>query len=704
MLYMGALHKETNKHINPRFAIKEDKHHYICPDCKRSVIFRNGKIKRPHFAHKSEGIKCNYYDKPSESEIHKEAKFLMSHILNERIPITFKKLCECCDTSSFYHINYTPNSKAVNEHSFIYNNSQKYADVALLDNDKLDCIIEICHTNATKEGARPEPWFEIDATNFIHHINDNVKQSSYELSCMRRFECDKCITNRHKTECNMLLSKINNIRYDIEKNKTIFISDGTEFELSINNIINRCDILENNINDKPYEEIAQLNEEWIKIKENINEHIKNESIEKYKEYEIIINEHKNNLIKNNHTLQNNKVRLSKLIEERNNIYNKMDMIKNKNKILLESKNQALKRCINMIKYNNNIMNDAIQRELACCYYCSLKNFSDYFKCIIHKSRDLLNNSNNFICIKCNSIAIKLNYPKNYCKKACDGCFKGCKICIKGYAKEKNTPYYAYFYIKCKQCDNSYSYDYIFNNIIHNEKAIKKLNDKWELIKNNTFKTYDYMDGIDNNINIDKLQEQNNEQNNMINILREEINNINIYEYDIDEYNKMELEYNNTTTIIDTINNENIQLNKIINIEQQKYDYIVKIKNELRAPQIIRENLSESPETHIQIVCDPNTSTPYKSTILNPSIIRKQSKISIPVLYQKYGAEKLWSQNLSCTICGRKKYSPYYDNNNRKYYAICKICYDESNNIILDSPKRKYINKAPDNLYKCDFID
>ena len=234
MLYMGALHKETNKHINPSFATKEDK--YICPDCKRSVIFRSGKIKRPHFAHKSEEIKCNYYDKPSESEIHKEAKFLMSHILNERIPITFKKLCESCYTSSFYPINYTPNSKAVNE-------------------------------------------------------------------------------------------------------------------------------------------------------------------------------------------------------------------------------------------------------------------------------------------------------------------------------------------------------------------------------------------------------------------------------------------------------------------QQKYDYMIK----LRAPQIIRENLSDSHKTHV-------------STILNPSITRKQSKISIPVLYQKYGEEKEWSQNLYCTICGCKKYSPYYDNNNRKYYAICKICYDESNNITLDSPKRKYINKAPNNLYKCDFID
>ena len=47
-------------------------------------------------------------------------------------------------------------------------------------------------------------------------------------------------------------------------------------------------------------------------------------------------------------------------------------------------------------------------------------------------------------------------------------------------------------------------------------------------------------------------------------------------------------------------------------------------------------------------------------------------------YKKYGKERLWKQNLNCTICGRGKYNPLYSK--YKFYAICKICFDE--NVVL----------------------
>ena len=74
-LSMGAINKTTNQHEHPKIANKINK--YKCPSCEKDVIFRNGKIKQPHFAHYKSDNPCYYYDKPNESQIHKDAKLLM---------------------------------------------------------------------------------------------------------------------------------------------------------------------------------------------------------------------------------------------------------------------------------------------------------------------------------------------------------------------------------------------------------------------------------------------------------------------------------------------------------------------------------------------------------------------------------------------------------------------------------------------------
>ena len=71
---MGALNKTTNNYEYPKLANKNNK--YKCPDCEKDVIFRNGKIKQPHFAHHKSNNPCYYYDKPNETQIHKDAKLL----------------------------------------------------------------------------------------------------------------------------------------------------------------------------------------------------------------------------------------------------------------------------------------------------------------------------------------------------------------------------------------------------------------------------------------------------------------------------------------------------------------------------------------------------------------------------------------------------------------------------------------------------
>ena len=48
---------------------------HICPDCDKDLIFCNGKMKIPYFRHAvTEYNPCTYYDKPNESQIHKDSK------------------------------------------------------------------------------------------------------------------------------------------------------------------------------------------------------------------------------------------------------------------------------------------------------------------------------------------------------------------------------------------------------------------------------------------------------------------------------------------------------------------------------------------------------------------------------------------------------------------------------------------------------
>ncbi len=778
-LYMGALNQETNIHVNPSFATKGDK--YICPDCKRNVIFRKGKIKRPHFAHKVENMKCNYYEKPSESAIHKEAKFLMKRILDNKTPIRFKRSCKNCYEYVFFNIT-NNNYQAIIEHPFIYNDSRKSADVALVDNNgNIIYIFEICYTNATNEKDRPEPWFEINANEFIKYINENSELDCYEIECIRDndFECEKCtvggIFNNYKYECNRLLKNINNIIIDVNNiNKQIEIINITSQFNIINDIVKECTRLEDKINsilpsmvslsvsgirllipeiDGNLSDIENtysiLYNQWGIIKNKITDEINsknNDDIIKYdemiKDSKHILENHKNKMTeyktilhKHNMDIQHNNYKINTMKNEMKDNLIKLDIIKNKNKEILEHKIAMLKKNNNMITFNNNLIKDyeteTISKDKTDCFHCSLKNFSEHFNCM-HKSKCLLNNTDSFICIKCsiNSKAIKYNYVKNYTKLACE-CHKGCKRCIKGQPKDKKIKYEAYFIIKCINCENSYAYDYINPSNIISDDMIDKLYNKWEQNKNNTFKSYDYGNNI--NEKIIKLQKQNIELNNSIILLEEEIKNINIDDYDINEYEKTKNDYNILNEIINQLNNENdilnnkmdeyeikkTELSKLIYDELDKQKTINMMKNRCISPPIINNKTENEP----CMLLDTSKPSVSNAVCINTSHVTKvqdtQYKKIIPILYRKYGMERNWLQNLPCMLCGRNKYNPYYEK--YKFYAICKICYDNSNNFTLADIKKPYtyqnIRHIPQvqsvtkqnkiyniNYDKCDFVD
>jgi len=195
--FMGALNKITKNYEYPKIADKKNK--YTCPSCEKDVIFRNGKIKRPHFAHKKSENPCSYYDKPCETQIHKDAKLLFKTLFDNKKKISLHRKCGYCnkDKENFININtenYKDNQIHI-EYKFIYNNSQKSADVALVNNDKIVFIFEICYKHKTKEENRPEPWFEINAEIFVNETNlgKNINENGEIcIDCIRDYKCGFC--------------------------------------------------------------------------------------------------------------------------------------------------------------------------------------------------------------------------------------------------------------------------------------------------------------------------------------------------------------------------------------------------------------------------------------------------------------------------------------------------------------------------------
>jgi len=222
--FMGAINKITNNYEYPQIATK-GKNKYKCPSCDKDVSFKKGPIKKPHFAHCKSDNPCFYYDKPSETQIHKDAKMLMKSLLDNKKKISITRECNNCQQRNcgyneglHYDVyeEYNENTKAFIEYKFIYNNSKKSADVALVENEKIKYIFEICYKNKTKEENRPEPWAEINAEDLINKINSGEiidEDENISIKCIRSYKCNQCI-NFEENENKKLLLYYENIRQE----------------------------------------------------------------------------------------------------------------------------------------------------------------------------------------------------------------------------------------------------------------------------------------------------------------------------------------------------------------------------------------------------------------------------------------------------------------------------------------------------------
>jgi hypothetical protein len=215
LISLGAINKETNQYEYPSVASKE-KRLYKCPDCDEDLILRRGKKLAPHFAHFAKKVErpCYYYHKPSESQIHKDAKQLLKTLLERKVFITIVRRCQECDmmiASDSYPDDETDEFTVYTEYKFEHNKSIKSADVALIYNKKSSSIIfEIYQTHRTAEKDRPEPWYEINAKDLIIQANTN---DEIQIDCCRLMDCETCKQRKEEQK------RLDNIQRELQRKR-----------------------------------------------------------------------------------------------------------------------------------------------------------------------------------------------------------------------------------------------------------------------------------------------------------------------------------------------------------------------------------------------------------------------------------------------------------------------------------------------------
>ncbi len=203
---IGAINKRTQQYELPSVAVKTDC--YQCPDCNGDLILNKGNVRKHHFKHKTT-VECTYYEHPSESQMHKDAKFRLQSLLQSNVSVVMERQCHCflnplmrrqqmqknctgpSPTEQFEIPVPGSASEIVTEYRFEHNGELKIADVAYVENGKIVAIFEILHTHKTSDDARPEPWFEIESTTLLD-LNPSPNPTEIILPCARKTFLETC--------------------------------------------------------------------------------------------------------------------------------------------------------------------------------------------------------------------------------------------------------------------------------------------------------------------------------------------------------------------------------------------------------------------------------------------------------------------------------------------------------------------------------
>jgi hypothetical protein len=226
LIALGAINKHTGEYTMPRTATKGTA--YSCPDCEKDLILCKGEFRVPHFRHFVETNPCTYYSKPSESQIHKDAKLLIKYLFDSHIPVSIIQTCFGCGGETEYEIEeLCDTTQIVLEYRFQYKNIERVADAAIVCNKytKPVAIFELYKTHKTDEEARPEPWFEIDARSLLT-MEEKACYERANISCIRKIHCDDC-REAEKAKLEIRYAKLCDISLPI------LLSNGVNFDFYV---------------------------------------------------------------------------------------------------------------------------------------------------------------------------------------------------------------------------------------------------------------------------------------------------------------------------------------------------------------------------------------------------------------------------------------------------------------------------------------
>lgn len=192
LIALGAINKHTGEYTTPVAAVKGAA--YSCPDCAKDLMLCRGEVRAPHFRHFADMNPCTYYSKPTESQIHNDAKLLVKRLFESRVPVTVFQTCAACGGEIETEFEGADDTTSVRlEYRFTYKEKERVADVAIVSGGAVEpaAIFEIYKTHKTDESARPEPWFELDAPALLT-MEGNAGPGLVRIPCIRRVHCDDC--------------------------------------------------------------------------------------------------------------------------------------------------------------------------------------------------------------------------------------------------------------------------------------------------------------------------------------------------------------------------------------------------------------------------------------------------------------------------------------------------------------------------------
>lgn len=178
---------------------------YICPKCNKELILRKGKIKPPHFAHKTLSVNCS-----PETALHYIFKTLLldkiqQHI-KEKLPLDIKWNCDYCSNQHSGNLL----KKAV-QVKLEHNLGASKPDIALLDKDnKVIAAIEVVVRHSPEQSTLN--YYEQNRIILIQYILktdedinrlDNPIIEPDKVALCRNPKCSDC--GRYKNKKQLLI-------------------------------------------------------------------------------------------------------------------------------------------------------------------------------------------------------------------------------------------------------------------------------------------------------------------------------------------------------------------------------------------------------------------------------------------------------------------------------------------------------------------